>query len=141
MPRFDCTCGRLRKFTRRLTRIYDAHLVGSGMNVNQYSVLAHAAEQRYTVTELANALEMERTTLTRNLRPLTDAGWLTLVPGTDLRSREIQLTPAGRRQLARARRAWQGAQREVEATLGVALVVGLHGHIARAMRALHAAYS
>ena len=43
VPNFGCTCARLRKLARRLTRIYDAHLSAQGIKVTQYSLLAHAA--------------------------------------------------------------------------------------------------
>ncbi|WP_422505519.1 MarR family winged helix-turn-helix transcriptional regulator [Stenotrophomonas sp. GZD-301] len=112
-----CTCFRLRRAARRLSQIYDTHLAPAGLSLNAYSILRRAPQPRL-VGELAEALGMDRTTLTRNLKPLLQAGWLQEQRGDDARQRLIAITPTGKACLRRARPLWQRAQDEVEATFG-----------------------
>lgn len=136
VPTFGCTCARLRKLTRRLTRIYDAHLAAQAIKVTQYSLLANAARGERTLCEFATELEMDRSTLSRNLTPLVAQGWVSVSIGEDPRSRSISVTAAGRRKLKAALPLWRKAQCEVEAILGEAGVGELHRKIERALAAL-----
>lgn len=136
VPSFGCTCARLRKLARRLTRIYDAHLAAQAIKVTQYSLLANAARGERTVSEFAAELEMDRSTLSRNLAPLAAQGWVELSVGADTRNRCISVTAAGRRKLKAALPLWRKAQCEVEALLGAASVGELHREIERALAAL-----
>ncbi len=136
IPAFGCTCARLRKLTRRLTRIYDAHLSAQGIKVTQYSLLANAARGERTLSEFAAELEMDRSTLSRNLAPLAEQGWVSIAVGADPRSRSISVTAAGRRKLKTTLPLWRKAQCEVEAILGAASVGELHREIERALGAL-----
>src|SRR5690606_14388683 len=74
-PPSPCTCFRVRRAARRLSQIYDGHLAAEGLSLNAYSILRRAAQPRL-LSELAASLGMDRTTLTRNLKPLLLAGWL-----------------------------------------------------------------
>lgn len=136
VPSFGCTCARLRKLTRRLTRIYDAHLAAQEIKVTQYSLLANAARGERSVSEFAAELEMDRSTLSRNLAPLAAQGWVDVSIGADPRSRSIRVTAAGRRKLKAALPLWRKAQCEVEAILGETGVGELHRRIERALAAL-----
>lgn len=136
VPSFGCTCARLRKLTRRLTRIYDAHLVAQAIKVTQFSLLANAARREHTLSEFAAELEMDRSTLSRNLAPLAAQGWVDISIGADPRSRSISITAAGRRKLKAALPLWRKAQCEVESVLGAAGVGELHRRIERALAAL-----
>ena len=135
-PNFGCTCARLRKLARRVTRIYDAHLAPQSLKVTQYSLLANAARGERTVSEFAAELEMDRSTLSRNLAPLAAQGWVEVSIGADPRSRSIRVTAAGRRKLKAALPLWRKAQCEVEAVLGETGVGELHRRIERALAAL-----
>ena len=136
VPSFGCTCARLRKLTRRLTRIYDAHLSAQAIKVTQYSLLANAARGERTLSEFAIELEMDRSTLSRNLAPLAAQGWVELSVGADSRSRCISVTAAGRRKLKAPLPLWRKAQCEVESLLGAASVGELHRDIERTLAAL-----
>ncbi|MHB8668450.1 MAG: MarR family winged helix-turn-helix transcriptional regulator [Burkholderiales bacterium] len=136
VPMFGCTCARLRKLARRVTRLYDAHLAPQAIKVTQYSILANAARGERSVCEFAAELEMDRSTLSRNLAPLAAQGWVSLSIGADPRSRRIAVTAAGRRKLKAALPLWRKAQSEVEAILGAAAVGELHRKIERALAAL-----
>ena len=123
-----CTCFKLRRLTRRVTAVYDRALSDAGMRVTQYSLLAHLRGLRgVAVSELAEMLDMDRTTLTRNLRPLVEAGWIAVRPSAeDARIRLVHITPSGETRWQAARVCWRQAQREVNGTIGSAGVVELH---------------
>lgn len=109
----------LRRTARRLTQAYDRVLKPSGLRLTQYSLLANVSRAGgLSITELAARLEMDRTTLTRNLGPLEKAGWLRVLPGADLRSRAVEITPAGRRLFEEARPLWQAAERDLRRRMG-----------------------
>ena len=126
MPSFACTCAKLRKLTRAMSRLYDQHMATVGLKTTQYSVLATASRDPLPVVELADRLGMERTTLTRNLKPLTDAGWLVLLPGADSRQRIVTMTDAGHAKLQEAIPAWRAAQDAFEQLNGADAVRSLH---------------
>jgi DNA-binding MarR family transcriptional regulator len=123
-----CTCARLRRLNRRVTAVYDRALAPLGLRVTQYSLLASLRRApALTLTELAAVLDMDRTTLTRNLKPLSEAGWVELhTDAADTRARRVQLTGAGAARLDAARPLWRRAQDEVNTTLGRAQVAQLH---------------
>jgi DNA-binding MarR family transcriptional regulator len=123
-----CTCFRLQRLTRRVTAVYNRALAPIGMRVTQYSLLSnlrHAGPLPLSV--LAETLDMDRTTLSRNLRPLTDAGWIE-VRGSpdDARVRLVALTEDGQAHLQTARIHWKRAQEEVNTTIGAGELVQLH---------------
>jgi len=86
------------------------------------------------INRLAEIMAMDRTTLTRNLRPLMSEGLIELRPGADRRSRMIRITPAGRRRLARALPLWREAQNRAVERLGVARSDRLRRDLAAVLR-------
>jgi DNA-binding MarR family transcriptional regulator len=123
LPETPCTCAALRRTARRLTQAYDRALRPAGLRLTQYSVLANLARavaegRALTVTDLARRLAMDRTTLTRNLRPLEAAGWILITAGPDRRSRTVVLTKAGMRSFEAAQPLWQAAERTFRQALG-----------------------
>lgn len=131
-----CTCFHLRRAARRVSQLYDQHLAAAGLSLNEYSILRRARQTR-PLGELAEALGMDRTTLTRNLKPLTTAGLLQMVAGEDGRQRRVQLTPSGKQRLQQARPLWRKAQNEIEARCGASTVHALN----QQLDALHSTLS
>ncbi len=131
-----CTCFRLRKLTRAMSRLYDHHLGSVGLKTTQYSVLVNAHRAALPVAELADLLGLERTTLTRNLKPLIEAGWLTLEAGADSRQRIVTITDAGRAKVDEAYVVWRHAQIEFEKQVGRDAVRALHQQIETTMNHL-----
>jgi DNA-binding MarR family transcriptional regulator len=122
-----CTCFRLRRTARQMTRIYDAHLQPVGLTLNQYSVLSNLVRSGPpSVNGMAEILGMDRTTLTRTLKPLIAAKLLALETGDDKRSKRIALTDLGRATWERAKPLWRAAQDEIETKLGPQQVKTLH---------------
>jgi DNA-binding MarR family transcriptional regulator len=128
-----CTCFKLRRLTRRVTAVYDRALSAAGMRVTQYSLLSHLRGLHgVPISQLAEMLDMDRTTLTRNLRPLRDAGWIAVEPSAeDARVRLVHITAAGEAQRQLARTYWRHAQDEVNATIGAGNVTTLHNLLDR----------
>ncbi|MDB5935362.1 MAG: MarR family transcriptional regulator [Massilia sp.] len=131
-----CTCFKLRKLTRTMSRLYDQHLATVGLKTTQYSVLTNAAREALPVAELADRLGTERTTLTRNLKPLIEAQWITLEPGADSRQRIVTITAAGRAKVKEAFVAWRAAQDALENLLGTGTVRSLHAQLDATMTQL-----
>lgn len=118
---------RLRKLTRRVTQHYDACLAPAGLRVTQFSLLSTLAHNPpLAMQDLAQRMEMDRTTLTRNLKPLAAAGYVEGTSGTDARTRLIALTDAGRSAWNAAVPLWRRAQNDVNAALGLDAVHELH---------------
>lgn len=114
-----CTCFRLRRAARQVSQIYDRELAAVGLSLNEYSILRHAERGGHCLLgELADSLGMERTTLTRNLKPLLEAGWLKEARGEDARQRLISITASGRKRIASAKPHWQRAQQSIESSYG-----------------------
>ncbi|HJV70630.1 MarR family winged helix-turn-helix transcriptional regulator [Ideonella sp.] len=122
-----CTHDTLRRLMRRLSQHYDARLRPLGLKTTQYSLLARTAWLGpVRPVDLAEAMGLEASTLTRNLKPLVQAGWVALGPGADARSRLVSLTEAGRAKLAEARGPWREAQSALADLLGTERVAALH---------------
>jgi DNA-binding MarR family transcriptional regulator len=128
-----CTCFRLRRLTRRVTGVYNRALAPAGMRVTQYSLLSNLrGVTAVPLSQLAETLDMDRTTLTRNLKPLVDAGWVEVQPSAlDARVRLVSLTVGGAEKLRAARAPWKRAQEEVNSTIGEAELLQLHGLLDR----------
>ena len=137
VPISGCTCDRLRKLTRRITQHYDTRLAPAGLRVTQYSLLAHLVRGGPTpMSELARLMEMDRTTLTRNLKPLADAGLVDIAPGADARRRVVSATARGREARSGARELWRRAQDEVNQALGAEQVAALHAALEESLARL-----
>lgn len=107
----DCRCLAARREARALTRYFEARLRPYGLKATQFSVLAALELKGSTpVSELADFLVLERTTLTRVAAVLARNGWVTDRPGPDARVRLLQITAKGRRKVEAAFPAWQEAQ-------------------------------
>lgn len=114
-----CMCHKARMAARAITRGYDEALRATGLRATQLSVLAAVgARGALSIKALADSLAMERSTLTRNLRPLEEKGYVLLAPEARHRRRMLTLTAAGRAALAAALPLWEAAQRATKRRLG-----------------------
>lgn len=107
--------------------LYDAELGRCGLKTTQYSLLSHICKLGpIRAVELAHCMHMSASTLSRNLRPLIDAGWVEQAPGPDARSWFIQATADGHAKRTEAQRRWRAAQEALNERLGAPRVVALH---------------
>ena len=134
-----CTNFKLRQLTRRVSQHYDRVVGVCGLKTTQYSLLSHI-ERLGPVRpgDLAAAMAMDASTLTRNLQPLVEHGWAEVGPGADGRSRLVVLTASGRAKRADAQRAWKRAQLALNEQLGPLRVAELHALLDDCLAALNA---
>ena len=132
-----CTNLLLRQLMRRVARHYDAEVGRTGLKGTQYSLLSAVLRLGpLRPVDLAAALQLDASTLSRNLRPLIDAGWIEQVAGPDARSHLVGITPSGREKRAEAQRRWRVAQEAINRILGAGRVVRLHALIDDCMELL-----
>jgi DNA-binding MarR family transcriptional regulator len=133
-----CTNLKLRQLTRLVSRRYDTVLAAAaGLKTSQYSLLSHIDKLGpLRPADLAAAMALEPSSLTRNLQALVLQGWVQVGPGADARSRLVTLTEAGRAKRTAAQLAWKEAQTALNSTLGAERVVQLHGLIDNCMALL-----
>jgi DNA-binding MarR family transcriptional regulator len=122
-PRAACTCGSLRKASRRISQFYDTALAPAGIKSTQYSILSEvergSSAGPVTMCELASAMVMDRSTLGHNLRPLERDDLIVLRQAHhDRRKRYVELTAKGKSLLPRARRLWRRAEDRFETIFG-----------------------
>jgi len=110
----DCYCTQFRRSARALTRIYDAALKEHGIRLTQFSLL-RALDRlgAATVQELSDEVVLDKTTMSRNVKVLSAAGWLTKVETDDLREKRVRLSPAGKKKLAQSTESWRVAQMQI----------------------------
>jgi DNA-binding MarR family transcriptional regulator len=117
--RSACTCGSLRKASRRISQFYDLALTPVGIKSTQFSILSEIDRESVTMVELAAAMVMDRSTLGHNLRPLQrDQLVILRLAGDDRRKRYVELTRNGKMVLQKARRLWRRAERRFETIFG-----------------------
>ena len=122
-PRNACTCGSLRKASRRVSQFYDTALAPLGIKSTQFSILAEvdrgSLEGPVTMCEIATAMVMDRSTLGHNLKPLERDDLVTLrLSEDDRRKRYVELTKKGKLLLRKSRRLWQHAEGRFEKVFG-----------------------
>lgn len=113
-----CNCLNLRRASQAITKAYNEALVPCGITIGQYSILKHiGALSPVSVSRLAEAVRLDRTTLVRNLKLLEEMG-LVVDAGQRTRDRQLCLTGSAVETLEEAEKLWQKAQDTVEAYLG-----------------------
>lgn len=115
----SCAAFNLRKVTRLVSQHFDEHLAPTGLRITQLSLLVAAyLHKNLVMTKLAQAMGMDRTTLSRSLKVLEKRGLVELNQGEDRREVSARITKAGKEKLAQACPFWQKAQQQI--------VSGLH---------------
>ena len=134
-----CTSQKVRRLSRRISQHFDHIVAESGLKTTQYSLLSNVALLGpLRPGELARAMNLDASTLTRNLQPLVAAGWLAIGPGADERSRLVSITDAGMRKRQEAQRSWKRAQLAFNARVGADAVARLHAAVDECMGLLDA---
>ncbi|WP_321812207.1 MULTISPECIES: MarR family winged helix-turn-helix transcriptional regulator [unclassified Burkholderia] len=115
-----CNCLALRQAARFVTQLYERHLAPVGVTAAQFSIMANLSRRPgLLMSELADRLVMDRTTLLRALKPLQRDGFVAAAASEhDARAHALSLTKLGERTYAQAKVAWQAAQDEFETQFG-----------------------
>src|ERR1700737_3185650 len=121
-----CVAGGVRKLNRMVSAIYDGALAGTGVKTSQFSVLvAVTNREKARPAELIKLLQMDESTLSRNVERMCARGWLRLERDEDHRSHLIEVTDKGQELARKCLPAWQQAQAEVSRRLGTDSVAAL----------------
>ncbi|KWT69925.1 MULTISPECIES: MarR family transcriptional regulator [unclassified Variovorax] len=133
MPiRSKCACTRVRRAARVLTSLYDEALATTGLTIAQFALLRAVGRlETPNVSELAEEMALERSTLGRNVLVLQRMRLLDVTEGDDLRARRITMTTRAQRLVSSCLPKWEQAQRKVEARLGKEGVSTLFGLLER----------
>lgn len=122
-----CTNLKLRQLDRMVSRHYDSYVSKVGLKNTQFALLSLAIKLGpIRPGEMARRMQMDASTLTRNLQPMAAQGWITVGAGDDARSRLVEATAAGHAIRAEGLRAWKAAQTALNERLGVERVLALH---------------
>jgi DNA-binding MarR family transcriptional regulator len=128
----SCTCNKVRMAARAVTRAYDGALRAVGLRATQFAVLvAVDREGAMSITALAATLGMDRTTLTRNLRPLVKLGLVAVGAEGRHRSRPLEVTRKGRARLREGLPLWEEAQAALKRKLGNSHWTSVHENLER----------
>jgi DNA-binding MarR family transcriptional regulator len=123
----ECIAVRLRMLNRVITNIYDHALRPLDLKVSQMNILVAAATTGTArPLEVCEYLQLDVSTLSRNVDRMKARGWLEVVPDKDGRAQPFRLTPQGRKLLEKAVPAWREAQQQVKKVLGNGFVEQLN---------------
>ena len=123
-----CVCARLRRASRAVTQLYDDALAPAGLRVTQFSLLRMLEQHgAMTISTLASTLLLDRTAVSRNLDPLIARKLVSVVPGSDARTREVTITASGRQATEAAAPHWTKAQVDVASRIGTQRLTALVG--------------
>ena len=115
----DCVGFNLRKANRAVSQLYDEMLRPTGIRVTQYSLLVVLKIiGPVLVTDLAEKIVMDRTTLSRNLEVMEKQGFVTVAPGEDRRTRWVTITESGSAVLLEAYPLWHQVQAKIKKSMG-----------------------
>ena len=114
-----CACTTVRKSGRSLLRFYEDAMIGTGVTITQFAILRALGRNGATpLTELADELVMERTSLYRTLAPLEKSAHVTIANAPKGRAKLAELTPSGRSIMDAAAPNWEAAQSVVVNAIG-----------------------
>src|SRR5271170_3091249 len=114
-----CIAVRLRLLNRVITNFYDEALRPLGLKVSQLNILIVTARLGLArPTQVCDILQLDVSTLSRNVKPLMAHGWLEVVPEEDARAQPFRLTAQGKRLIEKAVPAWEKAQHQASELLG-----------------------
>jgi DNA-binding MarR family transcriptional regulator len=114
-----CVAGRVRQISRVITAKYDQELAELDVTANQATILSVITVLgQATPTDLAPYLQMDASTISRNVQRMIDRHWLAIIPGEDRRSHFLVVAPRGLDVLRRIRPGWERAQKWAAGILG-----------------------
>src|SRR5215510_10583630 len=114
-----CLSTRIRQLNRIITRVYDDAMRPLGITASQFTLLTQLAQQDgITAVEIGHTLDIEKSTLSRNLKRLLKDGHITMDPPAGRRGRGLHLTPKGQSVIYKAYPVWKEAQSKTMRVMG-----------------------
>jgi DNA-binding MarR family transcriptional regulator len=115
----NCIAVRLRLLNRVVTKLYDDALRPLGLKVSQLNILVATGKLALArPAVVCGLLQLDTSTLSRNVERMRAKGWLEAVAGDDARTQPFRLTVKGKMLLERAVPAWEQAQLKAGELLG-----------------------
>jgi len=115
----ECLAFRIRMLSRIVTAAYDEAVSKAGLKISQFTVLVAVSNaEKCRPRDLARSLEMDESTLSRNVERMCARGWLRLEPDEDRRGHLITITDKGKATILKAYPQWQKAQEQIVRQLG-----------------------
>lgn len=116
-----CTCTNTRRASRAITKFYDASMEASGLKITQFSILRNVMlSGPLSTSKLSQILNLDRTTLVRNLKSLESLNYIESAGSNDSRERPIIITEKGRNAVDSAIPYWEQAQESIKVRIGSA---------------------
>ena len=114
-----CLATRVRQLSRIITRVYDDALPSHKITASQFTLLTQLASiDGITAAEIGIDLDIEKSTLSRNLKRLLHLGHIEMDPPAGRRGRGLHLTARGQQVIKDAYPVWQAAQRRAYDVMG-----------------------
>jgi DNA-binding MarR family transcriptional regulator len=115
-----CIAARMRLLNRVVTNFYDDALRPFGLKISQLNILIATAKLgEARPAQVCEILQLDTSTLSRNVERMRANGWLEIAPDDqDARAQPFRLTAQGRRLIAKSAPAWEAAQRQAAELLG-----------------------
>src|SRR5258708_32234048 len=137
MMAVECPALRVRQASRVLAKLFDDELASFGLLSSQLPVLAAAAlfgDSGTTMSKLAQAVLMDRTTLTRSIQPLERAGLLRVARSPeDARTKIVLITRSGERMIESIFPVWERVVKQIKKCLGAEMLTELHARLDHAI--------
>jgi DNA-binding MarR family transcriptional regulator len=128
-----CLSTRIRQLSRIITRVYDDALRPLGITASQFTLLTQLAQQDgITAVEIGHTLDIEKSTLSRNLKRLLNDGHITMDPPAGRRGRGLHLTPKGEMVIQQGFPVWRDAQTRTMRVMGPESRSTLDGFLSQA---------
>ena len=119
LPPLPCACASVRRAARAVTQMYSRLMADCGIEITQLTLMQVMSRVGpLTQKRMGEILAVDSTTLSRSLRPLEAAAWISSTPGSDRRERLWTISPTGKRKLHAIEPVWLRAQSELKRTLG-----------------------
>jgi DNA-binding MarR family transcriptional regulator len=132
-----CTAYKTRQVSRKVMAHFETSIADLGIKGTQFSLLSFIdRDGPIKAVDLAHAMELSTSTLSRNLRPLISQGWLAVANDKDARSRSLSLTLEGKKLIRVAGKRWQSAQALLGDQLGAMHLAVLHDMLDKTLQGL-----
>ncbi len=131
----SCIATRVRQLSRIITRVYDDAMRPLGITASQFTLLTQlASRDGITAVEIGGGLDIEKSTLSRNLKRMLALNLITMDPPAGRRGRGLHLTPKGQSVIKEAYPVWLSAQQRSVGMMGPETRATLDGLLGNAER-------
>jgi DNA-binding MarR family transcriptional regulator len=115
----ECLAIQVRYLNRVVTSIYDQALRPLGITINQLTILVALSQmQEATAKQVGSFLQMDPSTMSRNLERMRKSGWIRSTTGDDARTVRLSVAPSGSRLIEKAFPFWEKAQKRAHQVMG-----------------------